>query len=87
MEGSGLEVRVLNVYGPYVNNGPFWESLLKNSLIKVDNMILGGDINFSLGEVEIWGPNSQPDHQTDLFDHIFSPNGLINISPLKLLHT
>jgi hypothetical protein len=87
LEGVGLEFRVLNVYGLYVVRAPFWETLLKKQLLKVENLILGGDLNFSLGEAEFWGPTAHPDPQSGIFSHLLMDHGLIDISPLKLLPT
>jgi exonuclease III len=58
LEGLGLELRVLNVYGPYSEHATFWESLFKKDLLKVKNMILGGDLNLSFGNAEVWGPSA-----------------------------
>ena len=49
LEGLGLELRVLNVYEPYSEHATFWKSLFKKDLLKVKNMILGGDLNLSFG--------------------------------------
>jgi hypothetical protein len=56
LEGVGMEFKVLNVYGSYVACTPFWETLLKNNLLKVENLILGGNLNFSLGEGKVCYP-------------------------------
>jgi len=56
-------------------------------MLKVDNLILGGDLNFSLGEVEVWGLNSHPDLQSEHFNYLFSSNGLLDIDPRKILPT
>jgi hypothetical protein len=48
---------------------------------------LGGDLNFSLGEVEVWGPSAHLDPQTNIFSHLLIYHGLIDIVPLKLLPT
>ena len=45
----GEAFNLFNIYGPYQDRIPFWDSLLSNSLIKSDSVILGGDLNFSLG--------------------------------------
>ena len=53
-EDLGISLSVINVYGPYINRAPFWESLLQNPLVKGDSVVLGGDLNFSLGHNEVW---------------------------------
>ena len=46
-----LELRenftILNIYGPYLNRIPFWDSLFNNPLLQGDSVILGGDLNLS----------------------------------------
>jgi len=49
VEGLGKEFRILNVYCPYLDKTPFWESLLRLKILKDENFILGGGLNFSLG--------------------------------------
>jgi exonuclease III len=53
VEALGKEFRILNVYGPYLDITPFRETLLSLKILKVENLILGGDLNFSLGEAEV----------------------------------
>ena len=40
---------VINIYGPYLNRIPFWDTITKHSLFGGENLIIGGDLNFSLG--------------------------------------
>jgi len=87
VEGIGLEVRIINVYGPQSDKIPFWDSLFSKDLLKVENLIIGGDFNFSLVEVESWGPSAHPDPQAAYFRHLLSSNGFIDIAPIKLLPT
>jgi hypothetical protein len=54
-------------------------------LLKSNNIIIGGDLNFTLGTIEIWGPNARPDSQLALFTHSLIANGFIDIEPIKLL--
>jgi hypothetical protein len=87
VEGIGKEIRIINVYGPHTDRNTFWVNLLVNILLKNDLLILGGDLNFSLGEAESWGPSAHPDNQAGFFSHLLASNGLIDIAPLKLLPT
>ena len=61
------EFRLLNVYGPYLNREVFWDKVFSFSLLMHDMVILGGDLNFSLGSVESWGPRASLDPLTDFF--------------------
>jgi exonuclease III len=87
VEGIGKEFRIINVYGPHTDQSSFWENLLGKDILKNDRLILGGDLNFSLGEAESWGPSSHPDNQAGFFIHLLASNGLIDIAPVKLLPT
>jgi hypothetical protein len=47
---------------------------------------VGGDLNFFLGAVEVWGPRSSPDPLSDYFTH-FLEHGLLDLEPAKLQPT
>jgi hypothetical protein len=49
-----------------------------------ENMILGGDLNFSLGTIEVWGPRARADPLTYFFRHFISEVGLSDLTPIKL---
>jgi hypothetical protein len=63
----GQNFTILNIYGPYQDRVPYWESLVPRYFFLRDNVIIGGDLNFSLGEIEVWGPRAHADSHTDLF--------------------
>jgi hypothetical protein len=86
-EGVGLEFRVLNVYGPYIERDTFWDSLLKIDFLMVDNLILGGELNFSLGRPNFGAQIPALITNILFFTHILSTNGILDISPWKLLPT
>lgn len=48
----------------------FFGGLLRNSFFQVDNVILGGDLNFSLGFMESWGHMAQIDLLSVVFVHM-----------------
>jgi hypothetical protein len=45
-----MTLKILNVYGPHTDMILFWNSLFNKELLKSENLIIGGDLNFSLGE-------------------------------------
>lgn len=49
---------MINIYGPFHNCEVFWEDLMPTSIVNNDNIIIGGDLNFSLGHVQYWGNQS-----------------------------
>jgi hypothetical protein len=84
----GKELTYLNLYGPYSNRMEYWEHFFNSSWLHRGMVVLGGDLNFSLGASEIWGPLSQVD---SLFLNFFIRNleqvGLLDIEPTKLTPT
>eukprot|EP00253_Pinus_taeda_P033725 PITA_33725 len=50
-------------------------------------MIMGGDLNFSLGITEAWGPSAREDPLAEFFLNLISENNLIDPSPVKLKPT
>ena len=66
---------------------PFWDSLLGNPLLKGDSVILGGDLNFSLGQSEVWGSHAQTDLLIGYFTQKLEENLLLDIEPIKMKTT
>ena len=48
-ESFGMHFTIINVYVPYSNKKPFWDSFMNASVMRSENIILVGDTNFSLG--------------------------------------
>jgi hypothetical protein len=61
VEDLGRCFMILNVYGPSQERIQFWDNLLNKSFLKKEDLILGGDLNFSLGTTESWGQRAIPD--------------------------
>lgn len=55
LEELDCSLLILNIYGPYENKFEFWQSLMRKDFTKVSNVIVGGDLNFTLSFEEIWG--------------------------------
>jgi len=83
----GEEITLLNIYGPYQDRVPFWEKIFNLDLLKNDSVIIGGDLNFSLGHSEIWGPQARVDNLTDFFTQNLMNLNLIDIDPIKVKPT
>jgi hypothetical protein len=56
----GRSLTLINIYGPYADRKRYWDSLAKCSWLSEQEVIVGGDLNFSLGAAEVWGPRSSP---------------------------
>ena len=50
---ANLHLNVINIFGPFNNRVAFWESVQASQFLKGDNVVIGGDLNFTLGVHEI----------------------------------
>ena len=82
-----MTLTILNIYGPYLNRVPFWNDLLSKSFISNRKVILGGDLNFSLGCAEVWVPSVMLDYLAPFFSNAFSYHDLLDIGPIQLSPT
>ena len=82
-----LDVCLANIYGPYIDKDFFWKKLLEMDCMKCEKLILGGDLNFSMGLSEIWGFRARSDSLSDFFTKILETYGLVNITPTVMLPT
>ena len=46
-------------------------------------MVIGGDLNFSLGQDEVWGPNARSDLLTEYFTQKLIKRNWLDIEPIK----
>ena len=58
----GVTFTVLNFCGPYKGKKSYWDRLISMQCLKVNTLILGGDLNLKVSSDEIWGFVMQ-DHQ------------------------
>ena len=78
------EFRLFNIYDPYQNREAFWDRLFSLSLISHEQSIVGGDLNFSLGSLEIWGPIVILDPLVEFFKNHLVQRDLIDLNMIKL---
>ena len=76
---SEIEFTLVNVYGPCSDRESFGYSLLSCSLLMVPHLILGGNLNFSLGIAESWGPQATLDPLAEFFNSKLGASHLIDI--------
>jgi hypothetical protein len=84
VEDLGRSFTVLNIYGPTHDHPKFWNDLLAKYFLKYPSLILGGDLNFSIGAAESWGQKSQIDSLSTFFAHKLEGAGLIDVNPIRL---
>jgi len=75
---------IVNVYGPCQGREVFWEDLMAKSFMKYPLLIVGGDLNFSIGRAEAWGPSAREDPLSDFFQNLMLESNLSDPSPVKL---
>eukprot|EP00253_Pinus_taeda_P012560 PITA_12560 len=83
----GKELKVLNVYGPCQGREAFWQHLSKLSLTSVNNLILGWDLNFSIGYSESWGIAAQIDPLSEVMESLLDQAQFIDVPMIKPLST
>lgn len=75
---------LVNVYGSYQDCVIFWESLFSKPFLSSDRLIVGGDLDFTLGVSKIWGSNAIPDPLADFFRSHLSWLDLFDLEPVKI---
>lgn len=83
----GRDIRLINIYGPCTDHANFWRNLLGSELFNADNILLGGDLNFSLGFSESWGHHAQIDPLTDTLTSLLEDHRWIDIPSARLQYT
>eukprot|EP00253_Pinus_taeda_P031123 PITA_31123 len=83
----GTSLRVINIYGPCQQRENFWNHLLSLSIFTADNIIIGGDLNFSLGYSESWGSMAQVDTINRYMTDLLERHNLIEVPMHKPLPT
>lgn len=78
---------VVNIYGLYQERLIFWEGIFSMAWWNSSDLIVGGDLNFSLGEAEIWGESAHVDELFDYFRQALCQVGVSDIPSPKLLPT
>lgn len=56
---------------------------MRKSFTSVDNLVLGGDISFSIGASEVCGPHPRTNPLSDFFSHILVGHKLVDVDLIK----
>lgn len=85
MEGrlkkSKDSVKLLNCHASYKDRESFWNQLLDSGLLGEENLIIVGDLNFTLSTREVWGEQAQIDPMANFFSNTLQSTGLIDLHP------
>jgi hypothetical protein len=66
---------VINIYGPYNEQDPILGRLAIQIHIQFRGFDLGGDLNFSMGSAEVWGPRERSDPLAGFFSNMMGVKG------------
>eukprot|EP00253_Pinus_taeda_P027166 PITA_27166 len=80
----GMDLRMVNIYAPCSQRESFWRHSLQLPLLNSEHVIIGGDLNFSLGFGESWGSEAQIDPITSYMTNLLEQYELVDI-PLQRL--
>jgi hypothetical protein len=64
---SAGRYKLLNCYAPYKDKELFWQPIIDSGLLCEEGLIVGGDLNFTLTDREIWGEQARSDPLADYF--------------------
>jgi hypothetical protein len=78
---------VINVYSHYAERTTYWEGLSAFGVVEDSNVILGGDLNFTLSIHEVWGAHPWKYAHGFFFTHWLIVNHLVDLEPTKLSQT
>jgi hypothetical protein len=81
------KLKLVNCYGPYANRQMFWDNLKVDGILKESDLILGGDLNFTVSAREVWGCSARNDLLASFFNILLHEEGLIDVEPINLLLT
>jgi hypothetical protein len=74
-------VKLLNCHASYKDGDSFWNQLLDSRLLGEENLIIVGDLTFTLSAREVWGEQAQIDPMADFFSNTLQSTGLIDLHP------
>ena len=80
-----IPLTIINIYGPCHNREIYWENLLQADFMQFENLIIGGDLNFSLGLAESWGHRAQTDSLSGFFEGLLDDHNLLNIDSERIM--
>jgi hypothetical protein len=91
LEGTLLEgnqtVSFSNCYGPCTDRKSLWDIVVNSGLLATKNLILAGDLNFTVSASEVWGSKARLDPMAEYFKGIFQDYGLVDIVPIDYVPT
>ena len=83
---KGLEFvfSIVNCYGPYANKTSYWDFVVASDIFNYPNLILAGDLNFTISDLEIWGEHARIDHHSLYFAQLLDSLHMVDLAPTKI---
>jgi hypothetical protein len=78
---------ILNIYDPYVERIPFWESLVEVGALIDPHILISGDLNITIFLWEVWGKNLRKVPQSGFFFAFLEKHHLVDVELVKLMPT
>ena len=75
------------MYARYKERKYFWEEFDAIGVLRLKNLIICGDMNFTLFSNEVWGAPAPLDLLGSFLQDLFFRNNLVDIHPKKLIPT
>lgn len=51
----GIELKMVNIYGSWLDRNTFWDRMMAHSYMHVDNLVVRGGLNFFFGDLKFGG--------------------------------
>lgn len=87
IKGYSEGVKIMNCYAPFSGKKVFWEKVMECGILSEDNLIFGGDLNFTLARNEVWGSNTRLDELSNFLNQMILDFKMIDDHPWKLSPT
>jgi len=87
IRGHNFPINILNVYAPYRNRASFWEKLFVSEVLDIENLLIAGDLNFTLNMDEIWGLNKRKDPLAEKLKNELLCRNFVDILPAQMHST
>jgi endonuclease/exonuclease/phosphatase family metal-dependent hydrolase len=65
----------------------FWDKVASRGMLEHKNLIVAGDLNFTVSVGEVWGASTQLDQLAGYFKELFQDNRLVDVIPDVLVPT
>jgi hypothetical protein len=72
---------LLDVYGQCMDRKTFWKKCVDKGIMLHNDLIMAGDLNFTLNAKEIWGTAISLDPLATFFKDLFANTPMVDVAP------